>query len=132
MHLLPRRLVALLVALAVCTASGSHWVLLQSVAWVGMVAMYAQDRPLAEAVADTLDGEHPCGLCKAIASGKKREQEQKREGLPIGSDAKKLLLALVPAGRVPQPAAAAFAYARVNHLAAVRADAPPAPPPRAA
>ena len=71
---------ALVAALA--SSLGLHWGFLQSVAWVSMVVSYSQDAPLNEAVAKTLDGKHPCSLCKQIAQGKR--SERKSEFPPTG------------------------------------------------
>lgn len=61
--------------LALTTSIGLHWALLQSVAWVGMLAGNLQRTPLTEAVCRTFDGLHPCCLCKAIAECKKTEKK---------------------------------------------------------
>jgi hypothetical protein len=36
---------------------------LQQVAWAGMLVSYTQEKGLARGVVDTFDGNHPCGLC---------------------------------------------------------------------
>ena len=36
---------------------------------------YSQDGTVGEALVKTFDGRHPCGLCKAIAAGKKSEKK---------------------------------------------------------
>jgi len=61
--------------LAMIVATGSHWALLQSVAWTRMVADNLRTGSLAEALEKTFDGRHPCCLCKAIAAGKKSEKK---------------------------------------------------------
>ena len=63
------------VAIALAVTLGAHWVLLQSVAWMGMVAAYSEHTSFKEAVVQTFDGEHPCSLCKAIAAAKKSEKK---------------------------------------------------------
>ena len=63
------------VVFALIATVGAHWALLQTVAWTTMLAGNLRSRPLAEAVAYTFDGKHPCTLCKAIAAGKKSEQK---------------------------------------------------------
>lgn len=50
--------------------------LLQSVAWVGMMIEYSRDGSIALAARKTFDGNHPCCLCKAIAAGKKSQQKK--------------------------------------------------------
>jgi hypothetical protein len=64
-----------LVIAALVLTTGAHWAALQTVAWTTMLANNLRTQSLAEAVADTFDGEHPCPLCKAIAAGKKAEKE---------------------------------------------------------
>jgi len=54
---------------------GLHWTLLQSVAWVGMIAGYSRQGSLQQAVARTFDGKHPCPLCKLIRAGKNSENK---------------------------------------------------------
>lgn len=58
---------------------GLHWVLLQTVAWTGMVIVNSQTLPFREAVSRALDGEHPCPLCTAIQKGKQEESKQQQE-----------------------------------------------------
>ena len=53
---------------------GGHWLALQSLAWTEMLVAYSRDSQLAEAVAKTFDGQHPCALCESIEQGKKSEQ----------------------------------------------------------
>jgi hypothetical protein len=60
---------------AVFTATGSHWFVLQTIAWGGMLSENLRERPLVEAVQRTFDGEHPCSLCVEISNGKKAEKK---------------------------------------------------------
>ena len=39
-----------------------------------MAINYSQQLPLKEALVKTLDGKHPCALCKSIATGKQSER----------------------------------------------------------
>ena len=64
-----------LVVILLTFAIGGHWAVLQSVAWVGMVASYSQNSTLREALLKTFDGKHPCALCKTISAGKKSEKK---------------------------------------------------------
>lgn len=66
----------MLLVAALAISIGLHWVLLQSVAWVGMVVSYAQSAPLGEALSKTFDGQHPCKICKVVKEGKKSEKQQ--------------------------------------------------------
>jgi len=61
--------------LAVLLASGGHWAVLQSVAWARMIVVYARDHPLAEAIARTFDGQHPCKMCRQIQAGRQAEEQ---------------------------------------------------------
>jgi hypothetical protein len=73
------RLPKLLIVLALASSIGLHWAFLQVVAWTGMVVSYSQDRPVAEAVAETFDGQHPCKLCQQIAKEKQAEKKSEYE-----------------------------------------------------
>jgi hypothetical protein len=57
-------------------ALGFHSMLLQSVAWMGMIVGYSCAAPLPQAVAKTFDGRHPCPLCKLLRAEKKAESTQ--------------------------------------------------------
>ena len=50
--------------------SGGHWMLLQSVAWAGMIVEYSRHAPLQTALEETFDGKHPCPMCRMIESGR--------------------------------------------------------------
>ncbi len=106
-------------------ALGGHWAILQSVAWVTMVAGYAQSAPLKAALVKTFDGEHPCPICKFVANGKKAEQKQQTQKLLTKLD---FFLASTPAGLLP-PAPDAL-YFTLPPSAGARSDTPPTPPPR--
>jgi hypothetical protein len=70
---------------AMLLASGTQWVLLQSVAFASMVIRYSQDASLPEALARTFDGEHPCPLCHAVQEGR---QEQEEQGTKLGLESR--------------------------------------------
>jgi len=61
---------------AMIIALGGHWAVLQSVAWTTMVIDNAKSAHLAEAIAKTFDGDHPCPLCKSIEKGRASEKKQ--------------------------------------------------------
>jgi hypothetical protein len=69
------RLGKVLVVFALVSTLSAHWALLQTVAWTTMLANNLQSGSLHDAVTKTFDGQHPCCLCKAIASAKKSEQK---------------------------------------------------------
>ena len=60
---------------AVVTATGTHWLAFQSVAWTAMLAENLHTHSLQRAVQRTFDGKHPCCLCKEIAKDKQSEKK---------------------------------------------------------
>jgi hypothetical protein len=70
-----RRFAHALVIVALIAATGSHWAVLQAVAWSTMLADNLRTSSLTEAVQRTFDGRHPCSLCKKISSGKESEKK---------------------------------------------------------
>jgi hypothetical protein len=67
------------VALALCAVlvtAGSHWLVLQSVAWAGMFVRFAREDPIGTALAKTFDGQHPCPLCRKVQEGRRSEQQE--------------------------------------------------------
>jgi len=104
---------------------GAHWAILQSVAWVTMVAGYSQAEPISEALVKTFDGKHPCPLCKFVAKGKNSERKQETQKLLTKFDffLSSSPLVLFPPARDPL------------HVAHPRSadpcsQSPPTPPPR--
>lgn len=106
---------------------GGHWLLLQSVAWVGMAVSYAQTAPLHEALVNTFDGRHPCQLCKLVREG--TAKEQKRDLL---KPMLKLDLACFASELRLDPPAPRPRLAPAVQFFPSRSQAPPTPPPRRA
>lgn len=78
-----KHLVYIFTALALICGAKLHLPALQVVAWTGMVVKYSQDNDLAEALAMTFDGDHPCPLCKVIRKAQTGDQqEMKAPSLP--------------------------------------------------
>ncbi|MCL4180100.1 MAG: hypothetical protein KJ072_20425 [Verrucomicrobia bacterium] len=75
-----RHLATVLAIASVLLASGGHWLLLQSVAWGGMLISYSTRTSISEAISRTFDGKHPCKLCRVVQAG--REKETDRPTLP--------------------------------------------------
>jgi hypothetical protein len=115
----------LTVVAALAFSLGLHWCFLQSVAWVGMVVTYSQDRPLGEALARTFDGSHPCALCKEIAKG--RQTEKKPESPSV---LKKSEFSYAGTAWVFTPPSFYWETSWPQESWAVLALAPPVPPPR--
>ena len=117
----------LLIFLAAVQILGGHWAALQSIAWARMVADYAQGESLVAAIEKTFDGDHPCDLCKQVASG--RAQEQK---LPVAKSIVKLDAVLMAKVSVPAPRIVDLEYSVFAPTAVERGSAPQSPPPRRA
>ncbi len=70
-----RKLGQVLMIVAVLSATGTHWLAFQSVAWTAMLAENLQDSSFERALQRTFDGKHPCCLCKEIAKDKQLEKK---------------------------------------------------------
>ncbi len=77
------RLIAAVLALGV---SGSHWAILQSVAWSRMIVAYSRTATLRTALEQTFDGQHPCNLCKAIQKEQQTERQQELQQPSVRHD----------------------------------------------
>lgn len=122
-----RRLFQFSVALALIAAVGGHWVVLQSVAWVGMAVNYSKTAPLSIALKKTFDGEHPCRLCVVVKEGK--QEEQKRAVLKV--ETKLDFLCLQTPAYLP-PVLPVTLLSVPSDTVLPSAEAPPTPPPRSA
>lgn len=120
------RLGKVFVVFTLVATLSAHWALLQTVAWTTMLANNLQTSSLQQAMAMTFDGQHPCPICKAIASAKKSEQKnqaawekQRLEFPPV--QASLILIAPSPLEHFP----------RQNFFAKSFFPKPLTPPPRA-
>jgi len=120
------RLAKVLALIAVVQILGGHWMALQSVAWVCMVIDYSQTSSFGVAIENTLDGDHPCSLCEAVAKG--RGEEKKKESKKISLKFEAVLMAQVA---VPVPMERPWTFVLLNQTASAWAVAPPTPPPLA-
>ncbi|MDB6172668.1 MAG: hypothetical protein JWL59_1979 [Chthoniobacteraceae bacterium] len=121
------RLARLIVFFAAVQILGGHWLALQSVAWVGMLATYSRGENLVAAIEKTFDGEHPCGLCKVVKKGLKEEHKQQESEVIV-----KLEAVLGMTMHVPAPCQMEWKYRTGVSCMARRSLAPPTPPPQAA
>ena len=120
-----RRTGHVLLIVALLTATGAHWALLQSVAWTTMLAANLRSGSLSEAVEHTFDGRHPCCLCRQIAAGKKSE---KKSEFPL--QLKKFeFLSGTPGFAFAAPASLLYTLSSGIHFKSV-CRTPPSPPPR--
>ena len=69
------RLARVLLIVALLGATGTHWLVLQSVAWTTMFADNLRSGSVSDAIVRTFDGRHPCRLCRQIATGKQGEKK---------------------------------------------------------
>jgi hypothetical protein len=110
---------------ALCLALGFQWLALQSVAWATMLACNAQHAPLAEAMARTFDGAHPCMLCHTVAAGKKSEKKSDMQTTTAKID---LICPIQTLGWLRS--CVPYDYAQTRFAIPERFSAPPVPPPR--
>ncbi|MDB6027144.1 MAG: hypothetical protein JWM68_3367 [Verrucomicrobiales bacterium] len=109
---------------ALVVSIGGHWVVLQSVAWVGMTFSFSQECSIQQALTKTFDGKHPCQLCKVVRAGKKAEatDESKVEFQKVD-----LLSDAILTYQFPEAVRQKSSLATTRVF---RAETPPSPPPR--
>ena len=106
-------------------AVGGHWVMLQSVAWMGMAISYAQTDTLKVALVKTFDGNHPCTLCRVVQAGKRAGKTTDTQRVETKVDFFLVTRQVIIFSRPPTP----FQTAGIRLMPA-RAESPPTPPPR--
>ena len=116
-----------MVILALLASVGGHWALLQSVAWTRMIIERTHEDSFAAAVKTTLDGEHPCDMCKRITEGKQNEQQPEKSPLSVKMDllCERRIIAIAPPSEPMN-------FPSSPTGGTPRAERPPVPPPRAA
>ena len=127
MAIVLRKASRLIVILALLASIGGHWALLQSLAWTRMIIERTQTESFAAAVQTSLDGEHPCDLCKRITEGKQHEQKPEQSQAKMKVD---LLCELRIIAIAPPSVTMIFQSGPTDGTS--RAERPPVPPPRAA
>ena len=122
-----KRAAKIAIIFAVALSLGLHWVVLQSVAWAGMFATYAQQSTVRAAFVKTFNGKNPCRICKLVREGQQSEQE-KASVLPL------VKIESVPGavGFVLLPPIPAVGLPALDQLGPQRTSSPPSPPPKAA
>ena len=124
-----RRLGRLLLLLCCAWLLTGPQLLLQLGAWSWMIASYAQQSTIEQAVAETFSGARPCQLCQLITSAE-AAQEHSPANAPDEVKSLKLLpgqsqrLALAPRNGITAK------RSPIDQLAAQRATEVPTPPPR--
>ena len=119
------RFAHLLLAVALLGATGTHWVMLQSVAWATMLADHARTEPLPIAIEKTFDGRHPCALCKQIARGRQTEGKKDQQ-----NDLKKLEFFNQSIVFIIQAPSHFVTLEESSAAFPLLANSPPVPPPR--
>src|SRR4029079_12629964 len=110
---------------ALCCAIGLQWLALQSIAWTAMIVDYSKNASLCQAIAKTLDGTHPCSLCKIVNKGKTAEKKSDLQLLTPKLD----LICTKHAISLALPFIS-FDYANSNFRISEVGHSPPVPPPR--
>jgi hypothetical protein len=106
---------------------GAHWLVLQSIAWSGMLLRQAREARLIEAMQKTFDGAHPCQLCKGVSHG---QQKEKKSRVPF--ELGKVPLLFEPADRFVFSHPLGETETQLQARFIVRAEPPLIPPPRVA
>jgi hypothetical protein len=119
------RLGHVLLIVALLCATGSHWVMLQSVAWATMLAENARTDSFQTALTKTFDGRHPCALCKQIAQGRQSEKKSDPQ-----LDLKKLEFFSQPVVFIINSPTRFVLSGGRDSTAAQLPHSPPVPPPR--
>lgn len=122
------RIGATVCLIAVLTAGGGHWAVLQTFAWARMLVAYSAQNSLAEAVEMTFDGRHPCPMCLKIEKARKQERRQ-----PMTVELRKLEL-FYESRAAQERWATCWRDSGTPFLSDLHLDfieAPPRPPPRA-
>ncbi len=111
-------------------ASGGLLDVAQVFAWVRMCSGYVQTMPLSAAVAQTLDPEKPCEICRAVLKARQGSSESEKAPSETSVEVKEVVLIaprIEPIVLSPSPEAWP---AWTQEVAETRTDPVPVPPPR--
>jgi hypothetical protein len=122
-----KRLGHALLIVAVLTATGTHWLVLQSVAWTTMLASNLHATSLTQAVERTFDGKHPCCLCRQIAKTRQAERQS-----DVQLELKKLEFPLLSSAFVFSAPTFYWETLAPGEAGKLLNHSPPTPPPRTA
>ena len=120
-----RKLGKCLVVVALVMATGGHWALLQSVAWVSMAIQFSQTDDFGTAIEKTFSGKNPCKICKVVEDGRKSTPQQELQKVESKLDffCGTRVVFIVPTLDYP-----VVTFSPSTMLP--RTEAPPLPPPR--
>lgn len=109
-------------------ATGSHWDLVQTVAWGRMIGRYAHDMPVIEAIRLTFTSDQLCRMCEVVQEAKQQPEDATVPGVKLDG---KILLVFQPASEVVIDVPELARWAPCNDAWTSRERAsPPVPPPR--
>ena len=121
-----RALASVMIGLALFLTTGGHLAILQGVAWTKMVRDFSRTDSIGKAIEKTLDGQHPCHLCKTITE---TGAGKKDDGMASAKTKLGEFVNLVHR-KLPAPAEKTFHYPwAVFNKPAEISFAPPAPVP---
>ncbi len=114
-----------LLAVVILDTTSGHGIL-QMAAWMRMIAVYSRSAPLTEALKETFDGQHPCGLCESIQKAK--QTEKKPEAIQL--DIKREFFCQANGTMILTPSTDSWLrVVSVVNLSTI-SERPPVPPPR--
>jgi len=121
------RVMTMMMAFALFVAIGGPLAVLQGVAWVNMVHDFSQNGSLAQAMEKAFDGQHPCPLCKRIATQRASEE---KVPVTLKVDKKAEAFVSVTGSMVPLPMVRPMIYGPAPFVSIPeRFFAPPVPVP---
>lgn len=129
-HALLIRVISLLLILLL---TGSHWALLQGVAWSSMMFDSSRGATVVERAESTFSGQQPCSLCIAIQDGVQEErQETERRASRSHEEVRLTAVPTTPPTEVCRHQFEAPFRVLVAVILSQARPAPPTPPPIAA
>jgi len=120
-----RRFGQIFMIVAALSATGTHWLALQSLAWTTMLTENLQTTSWQRAVQRTFDGKHPCCLCKEIAKNKRSEKKPDTQ-----AESKKLEYSYTSFEFVFYPPTYFYEVRVANGAAISLTQSPSVPPPK--
>lgn len=96
---MPRRFALVVTLFAWLLATGSHWDVVQTVAWARMFAINSQTMPVLDAAKKTFSPDGRCNLCKTVSRAK-AHHEDADEKIPGTKAPEKEFLAITSPARV--------------------------------
>jgi hypothetical protein len=113
----------------ICLSLGTHWVVLQGVAWTSMFLNHLNQDSVTAAIEKTFDGEHPCPLCLAIKDVQKDKKEDPDS--VVNHPTNKFLAVLVTIAKLISPTLTQIqSFPNFVFLCELRSYKPTLPPPR--